>query len=334
MNYHLIKKEISHIFITYSLVSHLLVFVLYISIYILIPQTHAKDDSKSLLRVSPAIVTVTLSPGQTTTYDIEIENLESSPIPVHIALESFDTTGEEGSIIPFQDQNQDTTPTLTQWMRIHVADTILDGNGKKTIPVELTVPSTVPLGGYQAVLTMTPLTPQISNDIPQVIPRIHVLFLANIGVMDSSIAANKRGRIETFEMRPFLSWNTPLLWTLRAHNTSLNYYSAKPIYTFTPILFGKNFKRIEQEKIILPGKIRRWEGAIEENVIPIGMYSVDAAVSVGDGLQIHAHTYILRIPWQHAIVIMTIGILLIYLYKKRKNITETFTILVTGKDRK
>src|SRR5260370_29050744 len=111
------------------------------------------------------------------------------------------------------------------------------------------------------MLFFQPVLPETSPDATRVVSKIGILLLADIGVPDN---ASKQADILTFATGLLHQDNQiPLL--LRVKNTSLHFFTAKPILTFSPLLHLPSSPKppsFLEDKIIFQGKIRRWEQTI------------------------------------------------------------------------
>ncbi len=284
---------------------------------------HAQTPANALIRISPLIIPISLSPGSTVTQDITIENLTTDPMPATATVENFEETDDTGTLMP---QPPDMTGGMASWISFESPDLLLAPKGKSTLKVHITVPSTVPLGGYYTMVYITPSLIVRDTQAPRIIPKIGVLFLSSIGVPPEDIK-KPRATISGFSVLPFISQQNPLTVSLRANNVSLSHISAKPVLTITP-LWGPIQHIQLPEKIIFPGKSRFWKDQIvisEPNRI---FYSAELHLSTGEGQIISKKTVFLFFPWQPVFGVISILITGLLLVKSRKRIRAAFLELM------
>jgi hypothetical protein len=276
-----------------------------------------------LLRVSPVILPIELKPGNATTYVVSVENLTDAPMPLSASIEGFDSADEEGG---YTFNSAKIQSPLAEWIELTKPDMIIPAKTKHAIDLTVRIPNTVALGGYYAVLFLTPVNQSKANS-PTVTPRIGILLLANIGVQDTKATADQKIKILNFNFTKPVFDQEPISWLVRAQDISLNYLSAKPVLTLKPAI-GKPIRIEMAEKIILPGKIRRWTETRQISAVPYGIYQAQLAMSIGAGQQLFRENYLIVLPVK--IILMSFGILIVsvYLIMKRKNIVKALKELI------
>lgn len=292
--------------------------------YIVLPNAvHAQSPGNALIRISPLIIPISLSPGSAITQDITIENLTADPMPATATVENFEETDDTGTLLP---QPPDMTGGMASWISFESPDLLLAPNGKSTLKVRINVPSTVPLGGYYTMVYITPSLIVRDTQGPRIIPKIGVLFLSSIGVPPEDIR-KPRATITGFSILPFITQQNPLTVSLRANNISLSHISAKPVLTITP-LWGSDQQIPLQEKIIFPGKSRFWKNQIviaQQNRI---FYTAQLRFSTGEGQIISRKTIFLFFPWQPMAAIISMLITGLLFFRGRKRIYLAFLELI------
>ncbi len=285
------------------------------------PAAYAAGQS---LRVSPVIINVGLSPNKSYTHEVTIENLTELPMPLKASFNDFITTGEEGGYV-FQDTQ--TNPLLT-WSKLSETDFILKPKEKKQLQLTIHTPTSIPLGGYYGVLFFEPVLQNAQPVTTTINSKVGILMLANIGVPDTHA---QKAEIETFTTDHFSSdGNLPLV--LRVKNISLNFFTAKPILTFTPLLTFQGESAVKKitldDKIIFPGLIRRWEeDPVVEHLAP-NLYAVSMHVSTGDGHYISASTHLLVFPLFQALQLIALLGVIVFLIAKRKRLRKALVALI------
>jgi hypothetical protein len=279
--------------------------------------SHKALAQQQTLRVSPVIINVTLSPGKTHTHEVTIENLSNAPVPLRASLSDFMTSGEEGGYI-FEETKDN---PLLDWIQLDENEFILNPKEKKTLRMKIVTPNSIQVGGYYGVLFFEPVAQADQSAITKVNAKIGVLMLANIGIPDPNA---KHAEILAFETEMLNSSGTvPFL--LRVKNVSLNFFSAKPHLTVTPLIsLGSEPKQFDlEEKTIFPGNIRRWtENTTVEN-LPPNIYKAQISVSSGNGQVVTAEKYIVVLPLVPAGIIAATILFVLFLIVKRKRLGKT-----------
>jgi hypothetical protein len=282
--------------------------------------------SQNLIRVSPVILPIELSPGKISTYEITVENLTSNPLPLKATIEGFDSQDEDGGYVFTADN---ATPPLVNWTTVDQPDLILESNKPKKLTITVKVPSTVSFGAYYAVIFLTPFSNQITNQ-PTIIPKIGVLLLANLGITTGNETPESQISILTNQFNHYFTDKFPLDLTLRVKNIALHYLTVKPIVKINNLITGNSETQELSEKIILPGKVRRWQDQIIPKYLKYGVYQIKINVSIGAGIQLSQYQYLVVVPYKETLII-TISLLIIYvLFTKRRNILKAMKALIKG----
>lgn len=280
---------------------------------------------KQTLRVSPVIITVPLSPGKTITNDVAIENLTNTPLPLRATLNDFVTGGEEGGYVF---QNTRTNPLLS-WIKLDENEFILNPHEKKKLKMTIKTPTKIQVGGYYGILFFEPVLQTPYKPTTQVSTRVGVLLLGNLGVPDNG---SKRADILTFTP-PKLSQDGTVPFLLRVQNTSLNFFTAKPIITLTRVIPDLTQDILDprllssdmlvkpiylEEKLIFPDKVRRWTEDQTIHDLSPNIYKLRLTVATGNGRDITTDKYIVVFPVIQAGEILIVFLILFFLIRKRK----------------
>ncbi len=289
-----------------------------------IQPAHAAGQEKQtqLLRISPVIVPLTLSPGKTIVYDAQVENLTQSPLLIRMLLSDFDPATEDGGYV-FLDTKAN---PLLSWISLSDTEFILEAKTKKKIQVTINTPSRIPFGGYYGLLFFEPVLPKIQQGT-LVSTRIGMLMLANIGVGSQQ----KPGEILDFSIGSFMKQKGQLPLLLRVKNNSLGFFTAKPRLSISRI-FGTTEIQPLEEKFVFPGKVRRWEEKRSLKDATIGIYKASVQVSTGNGQSVHAEKLFLIFPFTSVGISLLVILMLLFLITKRDRLKKTLSILLRGKE--
>lgn len=139
------------------------------------------------------------------------------------------------------------------------------------------------------------------------------------------------GEIASFEL-PTISQHPSVPLLLRVKNTSLNFFTAKPILKIKPFLFGDERTQFLEEKIIFPSKIRRWQSMVTLENIGIGIYHVTMQVSTGNGNIIQTTRTLIIFPWKPVLIFLIIALVLLWSVKNRTRLQKAMKALVSQEE--
>jgi len=274
--------------------------------------------AKQMLRVSPVILKITLSPGKKEFYKIKVDNLLDSPLPIRATVSGFDASDEEYGIKISDSSN---ISPLVNWIKIESPEAIIPAKQAWEFETEISIPDKVPIGGYYAVIFFSPVLLD-----KQVGAKVGVVALANIGVGPQ---IKNQTEIVGFSFDKKLYQDSPVSTTIRIKNSSLNYFSIKPFLTIEP-LFGQSKVFELEEKTILPGKVRRWQKSYDLGGLYHGIYKAQLAISLEKGDYIYSETYFFGFPLAKAVVVMLLAGFVIYSLLFRKRLFKALKLLIKG----
>ncbi len=270
----------------------------------------------AMIKVSPVILKINLMPGTSQIHAIRVENLTDAPMPIRLAVEGFDASDEDGGFRPPSGDSQ--ISPLAQWITLNTSETIIPAHQTEEILARIAVPQIVPLGGYYAIIYITPIFPDLS-----VGSKIGVIALANIGVQGD---IHNKAEIVQFDFRRAVYEKNPVSFTARVQNNSLNYFTAKPSLTITSLLGDPQTIQLD-EKVILPGKIRRWERVFAIQNINRGIYRATLTVSLENGDHIQTTRTIVLFPIRTALGFIILMLSIVFCIIKRKNVRRALLVL-------
>lgn len=277
-----------------------------------------------ILRVSPVISTVELSPGSQTRVHVTVFNITKQPLPITVSIEPFGVGEDDGEILP---GSKTPMPSLSEWITPQTPERIIDPQSSIVIPFAVDIPKTVPVGGYYAMAYITPMLPVSQSSVPVVIPKIGILFLGSIGVP----LAQGDPQLEILDtgLSSFLYDTSPIDVSVRVKNMSLMHQSVKPRVEVSPII-GEKSRWDLPEHMIFPGKTRRFAGSLCTARECLGLYKAAIIVSSGGGKSVTQESYIVVFPWKTGIVV-AFGIFLTWFILFRcKNILRALRVLFRG----
>lgn len=296
----------------------LIIFLCITLAIVFIPQVRAQAP-QSTLRVSPVIINVNLSPGKTYTYDITVSNMSHSPLPATITFDNFDTD-ETGKEITFPDKVDN---SILSWVSAEPKNLLIPAGERRTVKLTIQLPRQIPLGGYYGVMFVEPVFNQASQS-SLVNAKVGVLMLANVGVTD------KNPSIDLVESTndKHLYMSGPVKQILRIKNNSLNHFTAKPRILVEPF-FGKKITYQFEDKVIFPGKIRRWDTSFELPDYYHGYYKTTLRISTGNGHELSYSGYIIGFPMLTVSFFLAIGAITVFTVIYRKRVKKALAALLS-----
>ncbi len=294
-----------------------LLLILAILFFLFPSVSRAQIQPENQLRISPVLLNIILSPGKTYTYVITIENLQDTPVPLRASLDSL-STDEDGTF----DFVAPKKSPLVDWTTISPQEILVPANDVEKVTVTVRIPDSVQLGGYYAFLFLDPVISR-KQTASTVTARIGIPLLANIGVIDNT---KNHTNIESFSfVRKIVE--TPVISTrMRITNNGLHHYPVKPALIVKPLL-GEPFEVPFEEKVLFPGKGRRWEVTKTlPNLYP-GYYNSSMRVSTGNGDQLFYDDYFVILPYKMAITLFFLLTIVIFISTRRKQIVAAIKII-------
>lgn len=293
------------------------ILLFFISIMISTQPAFAEANTTQIMRISPIVLKVFVSPGSTQTFKIKIDNLLKTPLPLRISVDGLESANEEEGITI---TNQKNSP-LASWIELNSPDIIIPAKETHEVEARVLIPKAVPIGGYGAMIFFSPVLP--SNTVAA---RVAVVLLANVGV---AFDKKNNGEVVQFSLDKKLYQESPIKTTIRVKNTSLNFFSAKPTLRIKP-LFGETKIFELEEKTILPGKIRHWEKSYNIGKLYHGFYTASLVVSLEKGDFIYSQSYFFGFPLNKVISISLLVMLMLYGILFRKRLLKALRIFLKG----
>lgn len=272
----------------------------------------------SSLRVSPVILKIQLQPGAKRLYPVTIENRTDAPMPIRATIEGFDPTDELTGFTP--NPTADVSP-LARWISIDEPDAIIPARQSHEFLVKISIPSTVPIGGYYAMIYFTPLYQNGS-----VGSKIGVVTLANIGIQDS---LQNKAVISEFRFEKPIYEHGPITSSVRITNSSLHYFSTKPTLSISPY-WGKPDTVELDEKTILPGKSRAWKSVFTIQNSKWGIYKATIKTRIENGETITKTIPLVIFPYRIFITALLFISIALWIISKRRNIHKALKLLVSS----
>lgn len=280
------------------------------------------------LRVTPIINDLKLTSGKITTFNLTIQNLSNDPVGIHANISGYDQIGEE----PLYEQKQS---AIINWTHLSKQDILIPPHSSQSISVTITPPANLPPSGYYETIFLTPIVNQeIIPGSPIILSRVGTLILGTIGNLNYDALA-KKVTISNFTPSHDILNTFPKTISFTVNNYYFTHFDAKPFLTITP-LFGKAQTTLLPDKHVLPGSERIWQYQPRFNrgqpssLMPDIFYQMHLAVSVGNGKQVIADTWLIVFPYKLFIIVGVILIILFFVVFRRNRIKKFLKVLLKG----
>lgn len=275
----------------------------------------AADGTLSSLSVHPSIISLSLSPGKTSTTTLFIKNNGTAPLPVHLQFEPL--TLSDSSV---------TLQSIGSWVNIENADLLIPAQKEKTVAIKIALPQQIPLGGYYGMLYIQPLSSSRSSVSSLVLTKMGVLILGSVGVQNVPLNLIQ---LQKPILNTFISETNTLKLSFDVKNTALNHISAKPYLIIHP-LFGTPESIQFEQRLVFPGTKRKWDTSFTVKNTHAFYYSADLFVSIGNGLSQKKSFSFVIFPIQEVIILVVFLAVGTSLIRKRRQIKKALGIIIKG----
>ncbi len=296
---------------------NIFLFTSLIIVLFLAPFVHAAGQNTTSLSIHPSIISLSLSPGKTSTTVLSIENNGEVPLPIRLRFEPLSTLSDS-SVKPLQ--------SIGSWITISNPTLLLPAQKEVEVDIKISLPKTIPLGGYYGMLYVEQLSPTQTNAGSLILTKMGVLILGSVGVQD--VPLNSIELQKPILATPISETNTlPLSFIVKS--TALNHISAKPYLMIHP-LFKKTEAVQLEEKLVFPGTKRAWNTSFTVQNTTALYYSADLFVSIGNGLSQKKSFSFVIFPVQQAIILVLFITIGVSFYRKRKQMRKAIEIMIKG----
>jgi len=291
-----------------------------IGIFLIICIPVSAQEKRVGIQVSPAIISLSLSPGKTISQTIKISNITETQIPMRLSTYDLQSPDDDTTPLPLSRASE-----LLKWLTISPKDIVLGPHETKEITLTIQPPNVVRTGGYYATLYLESLVIQSANiNNSRVIPNILIPIFTGV-----NLAPVKSHEAEIISPQlPFImvrDTNTQILFNVA--NNDIFHFSAQPKLAFQNIISREDFNSKFEEKIVFPGKSRKWNVPFKVSQNP-GIYKEILSISVGNGLQKQHTQYVFIAPSIWTMIFIFISILIFIFIQLRKNIVRAIRAII------
>lgn len=237
----------------------------------------ANPNSQSALAVSPAILEHVLTPGQPTSFTIEVRNITSFPLPIRSFVRGLTTEKHTTDLSEPELARLD----ASRWFTINEPDFILQANQARNVTGVINPPQDADPGGHYATIFFQPLIPAeaLSQSTAYINARVGVLsFLVVKGEITKK--AELKGGLQTDR----LVQNGPVIFKFSVHNSGNVHLIPKGKVAIFNI-FGKHVADVPVPSgAVLPGSSREY--SMQWAAARPGKYRAELMLGYGsDGVQ-------------------------------------------------
>jgi len=267
------------------------------------------------LSIRPSIISLFLSPGKTTNTALSIINNSDRPLPVRLTFEPLTLT-----------DSSDTVKSIGSWISLSNNSLLIPAQKETSVNIKITLPKTIPLGGYYGMLYVEQLSPTQNSSGSLILTKMGVLILGSVGVQDVPLNSIE---LQNPTLTSIVSESNIIPLSLQVKNTALNHISAKPYLNVHP-LFEKTETIQLEEKLVFPGTKRNWATSFTVKNDHQFYYTADLYVSIGNGLSQKKSFSFIIFPVKQAIILVLCIALGVSILRKRKQIKKAFEIMIRG----
>ncbi len=270
-------------------------------------------ESPVQFSVSPAVITIPLTPGKTHTYPFVVTNTSAIPLLISAQFEQVTLDEEDGPLFINKEAG------INTWSSVSPSQILLAPSEQKTVSLSVAIPKKVRFGGYVSMLFFDTISQK--NNSFDVKSRIGALLLADI----QGSGAEKTADLLELKPESFFVFSPSAPLSFRIKNTSLSHLSVKPIMRIKP-LFGSMQTTLLDEKLIFPGRTRFWKTDVHFTGRQF-LYRINVTAALGNGVQVSDETYVFVCPSLPVIISFTVVAFIAILIQKRKRVYKAFVAL-------
>lgn len=291
---------------------------------IFVPSNFARAETTSTtISVTPAVLDISLKPGDVLDKTITIQNGNQQSIPISVSATSFTLNNIFDSTLSEYDYD------ASDWIKISTPQQILSPNERIELPIQIKIPENATYGGHYAQINVRALSLEKNDDKSRsiVLPEVSVGVLINVlGDSQESLQIISNN-IFPWQSTPSDEHDISVLVKNNGNTHSL----ASPV-----LVISKNGQELDRKpfvsKIVFPGTTTKFTMPWSAPKNP-GIYDlkIDLSYATPSKIEASKRERLLISPSVIKIIIFDIFTLIIlFLFKNRKNIKKAIDVLKTG----
>jgi hypothetical protein len=259
------------------------------------------------LEISPPVIELAGTPGQTATTSIRLRNVTKGDLVVNGQADDFGAKGENGEPQILLDEKEASRYSLKFWVQA-VPSFRLKSQEVRTAQISFMVPQNAEPGGHYGVIRFTGVPPELEGTGVSLSASLGSLVLMRVGgniKEDLSVAeffAGKNGK------KGGLFESGPVTLTERIKNNgSVHVKPVGNVEVFDS--FGKKVASVpvsNPARNVLPDSIRRFDQSLTNKGM-LGRYTAKFSVSYGSGKTLSSQTLAFWvIPWKLILLVLLV----------------------------
>lgn len=268
--------------------------------------------SSQALEISPPVIELSGSPGETVKTQISVRDVANTPLIVKGQVNDFVANDSEDGIPKILVENGEESPySMKSWFS-PLSQLTLQPKKIENLTIAINIPKTAAPGGYYSTIRFTANPPGVEGTGVSLSASLGALVLMRVkGDAKESLSVAEFGTYDSFKRTAWLFESSPVNFVLRTkndgniHEQPVGQATVKDMFGSTVGLVNINLDK----KNVLPGSIRKFDGTLDKAVIGdrmlFGRYTADLVVTYGaTGKQIAMSVSFWVIPWKLALVVI------------------------------
>ncbi len=271
------------------------------------------ENSSQALEISPPVVNLTGSPGETVKTQISIRDVANVPLVVTGQVNDFVAAGEDGTPKLLLDEGEESPYSMKSWFG--PLETLnLQPKKIENLTVTINIPADAAPGGYYSTIRFTATAPGLEGNGVALSASLGALILMQVkGDAKESLSVAQFSTIDSNGKSAWLFESIPVNFMLRTknegtlHEQPVGQAIIKDMFGNVVGLVNINLER----KNVLPGSIRRFEAPLDKAVLGdrmlFGRYTADLTVTYGtSGKKVTSSLSFWVIPWKLILIIIVV----------------------------
>lgn len=269
--------------------------------------------------VHPSNFDISVSPAETTSKDIYVENSTDKEEKISVSTRNFTARGEEGSV-EFTDQSY--AFALASWMKVSPASAVVPAHGTAKFTVTMTAPTNAEPGGHFASVVFGTTPSKLSGGSGAAVAQeVASLFLVRIPG-----DVKEEAMVESFNTNQSFYEFGPVSFDTRVKNNGLVHVKPEGEILITN-MFGQKFSVPFDGQNVLPNAIRKMDTTWSKHIL-IGKYTATLILAYGTkNLPLGGSTVFYAFPVRFGAIALVVFILL---FLMRKRLSKAFRALIKG----
>lgn len=268
--------------------------------------------SSQALEISPPVVELSGSPGETVKTQISVRDVANTPLIVTGQVNDFVANDQEDGSPKILIENGEESPySMKSWFS-PLSQLTLQPKKIENLTIAINIPKTAAPGGYYSTIRFTANAPGVEGTGVSLSASLGALILMRVkGDAKESLSVAEFGTYDTFSRPAWLFESSPVNFVLRTKNEG-NLHEQPVGQATVKDMFGNTIGLVNinlDKKNVLPGSIRKFEAPLDKAVIGdrmlFGRYTADLVVAYGtSGEEVTMSVSFWVVPWKLVLAII------------------------------